>query len=149
MHNRTRACAISKKTKLIVYQRDGGKCIFCHRGGLPEAHYIARSQGGLGIEQNIITACRICHDKMDNSTERKRMLKEAADYLRSCYPDWNEKDLIYNKWDKDKGRKAVEETKHSNIGTPKNIKGDKSLKDKGEPPQGFFFLEEENEQFRL
>ena len=142
MHKRTKACAISKKTKQIVYKRDKGLCIFCGAPGLPEAHYIPRSHGGLGIPENIVTACRLCHDKMDNSTERKKMLQQAAEHLESFYPDWNEKDLIYNKWHKDKGRKAVEETKHSNISTPKDISGDKSLKDKGEPPQGFFFLEE-------
>ena len=73
-HKRTKACEISKKTKLIVYERDGGCCIFCGKIGLPEAHVIPRSHGGLGCPENIITVCRSCHDKLDNSTERKKMI---------------------------------------------------------------------------
>ena len=131
MHKRTKACAISKKTKIRVYERDKGRCIFCGAPGLPEAHYIARSQGGLGIEQNIVTVCRPCHDRMDNSTDRKKMLKVAAGHLKSFYPDWNEKDLIYDKWHKDKGL--------SDIKTEKNL--NKPHKDKAdEPPDGFYFL---------
>ena len=87
MHKRTKACAISKKTKIRVYERDKGRCIFCGAPGLPEAHYIARSQGGLGIEQNIVTVCRPCHDRMDNSTDRQQMLQVAAGHLKSFYPD--------------------------------------------------------------
>ena len=41
---RTKACEISLKTKERVYQRDGGLCIKCHRPGIPNAHYIRRSQ---------------------------------------------------------------------------------------------------------
>ena len=66
-HKRTKACSISTKTKLIVYERDKGCCIFCGKIGLPEAHIIPRSHGGLGCEENIVTACRSCHDKLDNS----------------------------------------------------------------------------------
>ena len=141
---RTKACEISKKTKLRVYERDGGLCIFCHQGGLPEAHIIPRSHGGLGIEQNIVTVCRPCHDKLDNSTDRKKMLKEAADYLSRIYEGWNEKSLVYDKWQKDRGAEPMSKQK-----TSKNaiINGDfakKSQKDKvKEPPEGFYFLEED------
>ena len=72
MHKRTRACAISKKTKQRVYERDMGVCIFCGVPGLPEAHVVSRSRGGLGCEENIVTVCRICHDKLDNSVERQQ-----------------------------------------------------------------------------
>ena len=140
MHKRTRACAISKKTKDIVYKRDQGCCIFCGAPGLPEAHVIARSQGGLGIEQNIVTVCRICHDKMDNSTDRKRMLNEAADYLKRFYPDWNPKDLVYDKWHKDKGKEIQKDKKISVCNHLEDSKGEKSQKDKGEPPKGFYFI---------
>ena len=46
MHKRTKACAISKKTKERVFERDMGACIFCGAPGLPEAHVIPRSHGG-------------------------------------------------------------------------------------------------------
>ena len=65
MNERTKACAISKATKDAVYKRDRGQCVLCGKPGLPEAHYIPRSKGGLGIEQNIVTLCRPCHDLMD------------------------------------------------------------------------------------
>lgn len=95
---RSKATDIPQSVKIIVYARDEGLCIFCGRPGLPNAHFIARSQGGLGIEENIITACPVCHQRMDNSTDRKRMKQVAAAYLRSQYPDWDEKKLVYRKW---------------------------------------------------
>ena len=141
MHKRTRACAISKKTKLRVYERDKGRCIFCGAPGLPEAHYIPRSHGGLGIEQNIVTACRPCHDKMDNSTARQQMLQDAADYLKRLYPDWNEQSLVYDKWHKDKAQKQIKEQKFSNNQDLNGKIAEKPQKDKAdEPPDGFYFI---------
>lgn len=97
MHKRTKACSINTKVKAAVEKRDGGRCIFCGAPGKGEAHYIARSQGGLGIEQNLLTVCRLCHDKLDNSIKRKEMKAEAKTYLQIHYDDWNEDDLIYKK----------------------------------------------------
>lgn len=142
MHKRTKACSISKKTKQIVYKRDKGLCIFCGAPGLPEAHYIPKSHGGLGIPENIVTACRLCHDKMDNSTERKKMLQKAAEHLESFYPDWNEKELVYNKWRKDKAKDEIETLKpNKNLGKSEFF-AEKSQKDKEKPPEGFYFLED-------
>ena len=141
MHKRTRACAIIKKTKLRVYERDKGRCIFCGAPGLPEAHVVPRSHGGLGIPQNIVTACRICHDKMDNSTERQKMLQVAAEHLKRFYPDWNEKELIYDKWQKDKAQEQIKEQKFSNNQDLNGKIAEKPQKDKAdEPPDGFYFI---------
>ena len=141
MHKRTRACAISKKTKLRVYERDKGRCIFCGAPGLPEAHVVPRSHGGLGIEQNIVTACRPCHDKMDNSTDRQQMLQVAADYLKRFYPDWSQQSLIYDKWHKDKAQEQIKEQKFSNIQGLNGKIAEKPQKDKAdEPPDGFYFI---------
>lgn len=141
MHKRTRACAISQKTKLRVYERDKGRCIFCGAPGLPEAHYIPRSHGGLGIEQNIVTACRPCHDKMDNSTDRQQMLQVAADHLNRLYPDWNEQSLVYDKWHKDKAQEQIKEQKFSNNQDLNGKIAEKPQKDKAdEPPDGFYFI---------
>lgn len=139
-HKRTRACAISQKTKLIVYERDGRCCIFCGKSGLPEAHLIPRSQGGLGVPQNIITACRECHDKLDNSTEREKMLREAIIYVKGFYPNWKREDFIFNKWAKDKGKEHIKDAEHSSNLHYREQKQDKSHGDKGEPPDGFRFL---------
>ena len=140
MHKRTRACSISKKTKETVYKRDGGCCIFCGAPGLPEAHYVARSHGGLGIPENIVTTCRPCHDKLDNSIHRQQMLQEAADHLKSFYPDWNEQKLIYDKWHKDKAKDSLKKLENSKQGAPSTSNTEKTQKDKGEPPDGFYFL---------
>lgn len=141
MHKRTKACAISKKTKEIVYERDGGRCIFCGAPGLPEAHYIPRSHGGLGVPENIVTTCRPCHDKMDNSTARQQMLKKAAEHLRMIYPGWNEKKLVYDKWHYDKADKALDSSKSSKNDNKNSIFVQNVQKDKEkEPPDGFYFL---------
>ena len=61
MHKMTKATSISKSVKKVVYKRDGGRCILCGRNnGEPVAHVIRRSQGGRGIEQNIVTLCPSC-----------------------------------------------------------------------------------------
>lgn len=98
MHKRTKACAIPKEVKEKVYERDHGLCIFCKMPGLPEAHVISRSHSGRGIEQNIVTACRKCHNRMDNSSYRKEYQEYAIEYLKQFYPDWKKEDVIYSKW---------------------------------------------------
>lgn len=95
---RSKECDIPMSVKIIVNNRDGGRCIFCGKQGFPNAHYIARSQGGRGIEENIVTACAECHHKMDNTPLRRMYLKMAEEYLRSQYPNWDEDKLVYSKW---------------------------------------------------
>lgn len=96
---RARALAIPPGVKRLVNYRDGGLCVYCGRPGLPEAHYIPRSKGGLGIEQNVLTLCRSCHDQFDNGpvTIREGMREYFGEYLAAQYPDWNEDNLIYRK----------------------------------------------------
>ena len=146
MHKRTRACSISRKTKLRVFERDQGCCIFCGRPGLPEAHVVPRSHGGLGIEENIVTACRPCHDMLDNSDFRQRMLEMAVEHLRQFYPDWNINDFIYEKWPKDKGSEPIEKQKAQMYGIFDNPTQENGGKDKGKPPEGFYFLGGDDER---
>ena len=94
---RTKALEIPKSVKDRVYERDGGCCVLCGRPGNPEAHYISRAHSGLGIEQNIVTLCRECHNRYDQTIERQAIRAVLADYLRSQYPDWDEAKLIYKK----------------------------------------------------
>lgn len=96
---RAKALAISPGVKRIVNERDGGRCVYCGRPGLPEAHFIPRSRGGLGVPENVLTLCRACHDRFDNGGryEREGMCEFFADYLQSKYPDWNEDNLTYRK----------------------------------------------------
>lgn len=95
---RTKALAISPKVKKTVYERDGGRCILCgSTRGLPEAHYIPRSAGGLGIEENIVTLCRFCHHKLDQTTERAELLERVKAHLNLWYPSFSDADRIYKK----------------------------------------------------
>ena len=100
-HKRTKAVEITMKTKEIVWNRDDKQCIFCKRYvpiDCANAHYIKRSQGGLGIEQNIFTACCDCHWKEDFGQEQLEYRELAKKYLESKYESWDEKDLYYDKW---------------------------------------------------
>ena len=97
---RTKALEISKETKLIVWERDDHRCIFCQRyveWNYANSHYIKRSHGGLGIEKNIMTNCERCHNLFDDSIYREQMKQFAKEYLMSKYEDWNEDDLTYKK----------------------------------------------------
>ena len=95
---RAKACDITKKVKDIVWLRDGGRCIICGSGwAMPNSHYIRRSQGGLGIEENIVTMCQRCHRMYDQGPERKQIAAYTERYLRSKYPNWNPEKLIYKK----------------------------------------------------
>lgn len=140
MHKRTRACAIPKEVKLIVYERDHERCIFCGAPGLPEAHVIPRSHGGLGVPQNIITVCRPCHDKLDNSTNRQQMLDVAVGYLKRYYPDISQTDVIYQKWEKDKAKRLTKEAKDRKADALMDLEAQKADKDRGKLPQGFEYL---------
>lgn len=96
---RATATDIPREVKQRVYERDGGRCVICGKHGIPNAHYIRRSQGGLGIEQNIVTLCPDCHFKFDNGFYREQIGLAIREYLKYYYGfSWNEKDLFYNKW---------------------------------------------------
>ncbi len=98
---RTKALEISKKVKLKVWERDNRRCIFCGRyvdWNFANSHYIKRSQGGLGIEENIMTNCINCHNDFEETSRRKEMKIFAKNYFMAKYPNWNENNLIYRKW---------------------------------------------------
>ena len=97
---RTKATDISPKVRQEVEARDNHQCVFCKttREVRGEMHYIRRSQGGMGIPQNLLTGCRSCHRQFDEGPNKELYRERAREYLKSIYPDWNEEDLIYNKW---------------------------------------------------
>lgn len=97
---RSKATDIPPKVKKKVYERDNGICVICQKNrGFPEVHYISRAQGGLGIEENIVTGCRKCHQDYDNGDKREEIGKIIKEYLKSIYGDsWDEEKLIFNKW---------------------------------------------------
>lgn len=99
MQKRTKALAISKEVKLKVWNRDNKRCVICgNSNAIPACHYIARSQGGLGIEENIVTLCYKCHTAYDNGNKRKEIKEQLKRYLMHKYTNWNEEDLVYKKY---------------------------------------------------
>lgn len=105
---RAKALAIPEDVKDRVWCRDAGRCVWCRLSGhwtgyqaRPEAHYIPRSKGGLGIPENVLTLCRPHHDMFDHGTreQREKMRKAFAEYLKQWHPGWDEEKLIYHKED--------------------------------------------------
>lgn len=98
---RTKALMISKETKLKVWERDNHCCIFCGRHvewNCANSHFIKRSHGGLGIEENIMTNCPQCHYLFDDTPMRKNMIPYAEEYFMKKYPNWNKDNLVYKKY---------------------------------------------------
>ena len=100
MQKRTKALDISGRVKREVWERDGGCCVLCGSPyAAPNAHYIPRSQGGLGIAENVVTLCFKCHNRYDHTIERKAIRERIRAYLKSKYPEWDESKLYYKKWE--------------------------------------------------
>ena len=111
MQKRARKAEFDTNTRRIIESRDNG-CIFCQMhyhmekanwmdlNAFSIMHYIPRSRGGLGIEQNGAVGCHWHHTMLDNGHEGRieEMLGLFKDYLMQQYEDWNEEDLIYDKW---------------------------------------------------
>lgn len=103
---RSKATDISMAVKRKVFERDDGRCVVCgnYCNVMPNAHYIPRSKGGLGIEENIVTLCteltpNKCHRKYDFGTkeERNQIKRIIRKYLQSKYDNWDEEKLVYKK----------------------------------------------------
>ena len=99
---RAKACAIPHTVKKKVWERDNLCSIFPPHSpyAFPECHYISRANSGKGIEENIFTATREEHRLFDSGTKEERdyMRKYARAYFESIYPNWNEDDLVYDRW---------------------------------------------------
>ena len=99
MHTMTKKTAISSAVRNKVKARDGGRCIICGAPGLPNAHYIRRSQGGLGIEENIVTLCPKGHHDYDNGFHSEEIGDFIGEYLERFYPGFPNEKRIYNKYE--------------------------------------------------
>ena len=98
MNKRSKACDISMQVKMEVWNRDNNCCVVCgNPQAMPNAHYISRAKGGLGVEQNIVTLCSHCHFLFDNSISRKNLKIQISEYLKTKYENWKEENLIYKK----------------------------------------------------
>jgi 5-methylcytosine-specific restriction endonuclease McrA len=102
MSKRSKACEISQKTKQIVWDRDNHKCIYCGKyvpKSCANAHFIKRSQGGLGIPENVVALCPKCHYEEDHGQNTKDYENYIEEYLKNYYGNtWNKENLIYKKY---------------------------------------------------
>lgn len=110
---RNKRLQFDMKTKQKIAQRDM-TCLFCRQQyhmstagdeygySIPDiAHYVNKSAGGLGIEENGVLVCRYHHQLLDNGNKglRGEMLFRMEAYLKSIYPGWTKEDLYYRKYD--------------------------------------------------
>lgn len=107
MRHRTESLSIPPAVKQAVAQRDSVDghpcCILCGDPAPTDApmafscaHYISRGQGGLGIEENILTLCPECHRLYDG--EGRQVFRPILTrYLREHYINWAEETLYYKK----------------------------------------------------
>lgn len=106
MRSDTKAQNFSQGAKTQIADRDsfnGWPC--CIRCGKPapdylafsNAHYIPRSQGGLGIPENGLTLCPICHRRFDQTAHREADRSFYREYLMAHYPGWDESKLTYRR----------------------------------------------------
>lgn len=98
MHRQTKATSIPDKVKKEVYQRDYFRCVLCgSMNAGPHCHFVRRSQGGLGIPENIWTGCMRCHEAFDSEATDEPLHNRMREYFRKLYPDWDEGKMRYRK----------------------------------------------------
>lgn len=106
MRKDTKAQDFPKKIKEKIAERDSIDgwpcCVFCGLAApaplaWSNAHFIARSQGGLGIPENGLTLCPWCHSRYDQTADREEMRGYFREYLKEHYEDWSEDALTYRK----------------------------------------------------
>ena len=110
MRKDTKARAFSLEVKREIAARDsidGWPCCLWCGAAAPEetawsnAHFIGRAQGGLGVAENGLTLCPICHRRYDQTTDRPQMRAYFRGYLEDKYKEmgreWDESSLVYRK----------------------------------------------------
>ena len=93
---------ISPKVRKRVMERDSVDgwtvCQYCGSPyNIEVHHYVERSRGGMGIEQNLICLCTRCHNRLHSGETEIRNF--CGEYLHEKYPTYTERDLIYRKED--------------------------------------------------
>jgi hypothetical protein len=65
---------------------------------LTVAHLVGRAHSGLGIKENLYTACMLCHHKVDNGLNIIEESQKGREYLENLYPNFTDEQRKYNKW---------------------------------------------------
>lgn len=93
---------ISREVRKAVYERDSWDdvpcCVYCGRPYPEVHHFVERSRGGMGIEQNLVCLCTTCHRMLHNGDVYIKGYVEL--YLKDKYPGWDERALIVRERDK-------------------------------------------------
>lgn len=108
-HAMTKATDIPPAVRAAVVERDSidgqPRCVISGRTyDLQVAHFIPKSQGGLGIVENLALMNKDIHAMYDNESDcgkdskRKEIGKRFRAYLEGCYPDFQDEDRIYHKY---------------------------------------------------
>lgn len=113
MHRETKETAIPANVKAAVAARDSrngpATCIICGEPGIPCCHVVRRSQGGMGVMENIVSLCSRCHYAFDEGLYMRRLepLGFACqqdvenfiiEYIKNLYPSWTPESVTYHKW---------------------------------------------------
>ena len=95
--------AISNRTRQKVLERDSYDgapcCIYCGSPyGIEIHHFVERSRGGMGVEENLVCLCSRCHRKL-HDTESAEIKDFIRAYLSCRYEDWAEGKQIVRKYE--------------------------------------------------
>lgn len=107
----SRRLEFSPTVRQKIIERDQG-CFFCRAcitwstpcqvifAPKDIMHIVARSQLGLGVEQNGVLGCRYHHSLLDNGNKglHREMDSMLQDYMRELYPGWTPDSVTYHKW---------------------------------------------------
>jgi len=100
MRKETKSTQIPPSVRLAVWLRDGRECVLCGKAVPVEcgnAHIVRRSQGGKGVEQNIVTLCPECHREHDEGKDAKILQAQVIKYIKTLYPGWSRESVTYHK----------------------------------------------------
>lgn len=94
----SKATDITPEVRAEVLKRDNYSCILCGSYHVQIAHYISRGRLGLGIPENLVCLCPLCHFNYDNGKLHSEIKNAIEDYLRQHYDNWDNIPKIYSKW---------------------------------------------------